>query len=239
MASHAATASAHFNETDPHGGTPHTHVIVPPITLKLILGALLFFTVLTVATAQLEVAIMNYFNILLPAWVNVAGAMLIATVKAVLVMAYFMQLRYDNPMNTIIMLFCFFAVGLFLMFTSIDLFTRDLVYKDKGTYVVAGGTYGGDKPLVAIRKEEWIAAWGPEKYAKLKEGLSHGKHGHGHAHDDHAHSAQQSRGAAAPSGALNTAAEKHDDHGHSHGEAKPAKDVHGDTPADSHGDGKH
>jgi cytochrome c oxidase subunit 4 len=235
MASHTANPAhphGHFNETDPHGGTPHTHVIVPPITLRLILAALLFFTVLTVGTAQLEVAIMNYFNILLPAWINVAGAMLIATIKAVLVMAYFMQLRYDNPMNTIAMLFCFVAVGLFLMFTSIDLFTRDLVYKEKGTYVVAGGTYGGDKSLVAVRKDEWITKWGPEKYAKLKEGLSHGKHGgHGAAHDA-GHSAQQSRDAQGPTGALNTAPEKHDAHGGAHAQPKgekPAADAHGDT----------
>ncbi len=234
MASHTANPAHHFNETDPHGGTPHTHVIVPPITLRLILAALLFFTVLTVATAQLEVAIMDYFNIVLPAWINVAGAMFIATIKAVLVMAYFMQLRYDNPMNTIAMLFCFVAVGLFLMFTSIDLFTRDLVYKEKGTYVVEGGTFDAGKPVVELRKEYWISEWGPEKYAKLKEGLSHGKHGgHGAAHDE-GHSAQQSRKADGPSGALSTAAEKHDDHGGAHAEPK------GEKPAtDSHGDTKH
>jgi cytochrome c oxidase subunit 4 len=233
MASHTANPAqphGHFDETDPHGGTPHTHVIVPPITLRLILAALLFFTVLTVGTAQLEVAIMNYFNIVLPGWINVTGAMLIATIKAVLVMAYFMQLRYDNPMNTIAMLFCFVAVGLFLMFTSIDLFTRDLVYKEKGTYVVTGGTYGGDKPLVAVRKDEWITKWGPEKYAKLKEGLSHGKHG-GAAHDE-GHSAQQARKADGPTGALSTTVEKHDDHGH----AAPKGEK---SAAESHGDTKH
>ncbi len=226
MASHAAHALAsNFDESDPHGGTPHTHVIVPPITLKLILGALLFFTVLTVATAQLEVWIMDYFHILLPAWLNVAGAMAIATVKAILVMAYFMQLRYDNPMNTVIMLFCFFAVGLFLMFTSIDLFTRDLIYKDKGTYVVEGGTFGGDKPLATMRREEWMTKWGPEKYAQLKAGLAHHAHGHEEAGGK---SGGLSGGLSGITGALSTTSPAEHGHGDSHGTSKH-DEVHQDT----------
>ncbi|MFO0858079.1 MAG: cytochrome C oxidase subunit IV family protein [Phycisphaerales bacterium] len=242
MTTHAHSAQ-NFDETDPHGGTPHTHVIVPPITLRLILGALLAFTVLTVATAQLESWIMSYFAISLPAWLNVAGAMLIATVKAVLVMAYFMQLRYDNPMNTIIMLFCFFAVGLFLLFTSLDLFTRDRVYDYKGTYAIQGGTWGTDKPLTQVRKEEFIKKLGTEivgekaddaaklaagekRYNELGATLLHG-HGHHGEHEATASTASHSRALKGMTGALEATAggseHGHDAHaGESHGEAKPA-----------------
>jgi hypothetical protein len=83
--------------------------------------------------------------------------MSIAVVKSLLVMAYFMQLRYDNPINTVAMLFCFFALGLFLMFTGLDLFTRGWVYDFKSGPVVAGGTGKGvtganDQPMVTAAK---------------------------------------------------------------------------------------
>lgn len=247
MASHAAHSDSHaFNETDPHGGTPHAHVIVPPITLRLVLGALLAFTVLTVATAQIESWIMGYFHIVLPNWINVAGAMLIAAVKAALVMAYFMQLRYDNPMNTIVMLFCFFGVGLFLLFTSLDLFTRDRVYEFKGTYAIQGGTWGGDKPLTEYRKEEYIKQLGAEivgekaddaaklaagekRYHEVGATLLHG-HGHHGEESPTTSTPNYSRPLKGLTGALEATASSDDEGGHesgshakpAHSEAKPA-----------------
>lgn len=139
--SHSASNAAH---ADSHGhDESHSHVIVGPGTLRTILVFLLFFTVLTVAFAELEVYIEHSMGILLPWWVNVIGAMAIAVVKSILVMAYFMQLKYDNPLNTLVMLFCFFALGLFLMFTGLDLFSRGLVYDFKSGPVIAGGTGAG------------------------------------------------------------------------------------------------
>ncbi|MFN5946653.1 MAG: cytochrome C oxidase subunit IV family protein [Phycisphaerae bacterium] len=222
MAHAAHSHDSHAGGHEEH----HAHVIVPPITLKLVLGVLLGLTVLTVATAQLEVWAMNYFNILLPAWINVTGAMLIATVKAVLVMAYFMQLRYDNPMNTVVMLFTFFAVGLFLFFTSLDLFTRDRVYDYKSTVVVAGGT--GERvglpsgtPLVVGMKQKAVEKLGAERYEYVKSHLHHGKHGHG-GEDTTVSSANRSR----PRVGLTAPATAHgDDHGESH-ESKPAGGSH-------------
>ncbi len=250
MTTHAPSAHSahHFDESDPHGGTPHTHVIVPPITLRLILGALLAFTVLTVATAQLESWIMSYFSISLPAWLNVAGAMLIASVKAALVMAYFMQLRYDNPMNTIIMLFCFFAVGLFLLFTSLDLFTRDRVYEFKGTYAIQGGTWGTDKPLTQVKKEDYIKRLGTEvvgekaddaaklaagekRYQEIGATLLHG-HGHHGAHEAAHSTASHSRPLKGMTGALEASAGGAGAHGH---DASHSSDSHSDTkPKDGH-----
>lgn len=177
-----AHTAHHFNESNPHGEQHHGHPIIPPITLTTVLGILLFFTVLTVGLAQFEVWIQGYFHIVLPHWVNIAIAMSIATVKAVMVMAIFMQLRYDNRMNTVVMLFTFFAVGLFLFFSGLDLFTRDRVTPWKAQYVVQGGTgfmvsQANNKPIVEAAKDRAITHWGPEKYERIRAATLHGHEG--------------------------------------------------------------
>ena len=145
--SHAANTPRAFDEVDPHGqhlhGQHESHVIVGPFLLRSVLAVLLLFTVLTVGFAQAEIAIQNWLGFELPWWINVVGAMSIAVVKSLLVMAIFMQLKYDNPINTVAMLFCFFALGLFLLFTGLDLFTRGWIYEFKAPQVVAGGTGQG------------------------------------------------------------------------------------------------
>jgi cytochrome c oxidase subunit 4 len=150
-----------FNELDPHGASAHgqheSHAIVGPFTLRLVLGILLFFTLLTVGQAQAEVWISHALDIELPKWINVSIVLSIATVKALLVMAYFMQLRYDNPLNTIVMLFCFFGFALFLGFTSLDLFNRDTVYDFRSGQIIEGGTgttvkTANGKPMVEAAK---------------------------------------------------------------------------------------
>ncbi|MBS0196359.1 MAG: cytochrome C oxidase subunit IV family protein [Planctomycetes bacterium] len=149
-----------FDETDPHGqhlhGQHESHVIVGPFTLRTVLIVLLMLTALTVGFAQAEIAIQNWLGIELPWWINVVGAMSIAVVKSLLVMAFFMQLKYDNPINTVLMLFCFFALGLFLMFSGLDLFSRGLVYDFKAGPVIAGGT--GSKVVTADGKPMVVAA---------------------------------------------------------------------------------
>src|SRR5262245_23445022 len=152
--SHAPAASAElFDELDPHGFDKghkhgHGHVIVGPFTLRSILVLLLMFTVLTVFLAQAEVWAQNYFHIVLPWWVNVFGAMTIAVIKALLVMAFFMQLKYDNPINTVLMCFTFAALAIFLGFSGMDLFNRAAVDPLRDTPKIAGGDYDGGKPLV-------------------------------------------------------------------------------------------
>lgn len=118
----------------------HGHVIVKWQTLVVVLGALLFFTALTVAITQAEIWVSGTFGIELPHWINIAGAMSIATVKAVLVCAFFMQLRYDKALHTFAMLFCIVGVGLFLTFVIIDLNERDHIRPYKAQYEKAGGT---------------------------------------------------------------------------------------------------
>ncbi|GMV26499.1 MAG: hypothetical protein AMXMBFR58_25300 [Phycisphaerae bacterium] len=131
-----------FDEGDPHGfgkGHHHGHIIMSATTLRMVLVVLLVFTVATVAAAQFEMWAQSFFDIVLPRWVNVAVALSIATVKSALVLLYFMQLRYDNPINTIVFLFTLFAFALFLGFTVLDLGHRDTIYSYKAGEVTPGG----------------------------------------------------------------------------------------------------
>lgn len=172
---HTPAAHESFNELDPHGFEGHgqhaSHVIVGPFTLRTVLAFLLLFTVLTVALAQLETAIMGWFDITLPWWVNVAVAMSIAVVKAIMVMAYFMQLKYDNPINTVLMLFTFGALAIFLFFTGLDLFSRGAVDPIKQSQIHAGGTGSGitskpNQPVSGGAKDRFLDYLAVLEYAR-------------------------------------------------------------------------
>ena len=117
----------------------HGHVIVPKRVLLTVLGVLMFFTLLTVGAAQAEQWISHTFDVVIPQWVNVAVALSIATIKSIIVVMFFMQLKYDSPLNSIVMGFTFFAVGLFFFFTMIDLGNRDAIYPYKSGEIQRGG----------------------------------------------------------------------------------------------------
>ena len=144
---HADTHIEHHSaehDLDPHGAQHgHEHVILSWQLLVGILMALFALTALTVFTAQAEVWIMDTWNIEIPRWVNIVGAMSIATVKALLVALFFMQLKYDKPLNGIVMLFCLFCVWLFLMFSMIDLGNRDKILEYKAEVPSLGGSGAG------------------------------------------------------------------------------------------------
>ena len=125
---------------DDHGHEEHHHFIADWRMQVSILALLLFFTFLTVAFFRVETWVEIAFGIHLPGWVNIVGAMSIATVKGVLVAAYFMQLRYDKVLNTFVLLFCLLCVGLFLAFSMIDLGSRHLVNPIAAGEISQGGT---------------------------------------------------------------------------------------------------
>ncbi len=134
-----------WDPTDPHGINPHDdahegHFVADWRMQIGILALLLFFTLMTVGFYNLEQWIESSFQIMLPKWINIAGAMSIATVKALLVAAFFMQLKYDKALNTFVMLFCLFCVGLFLTFTMIDLGSRGWIDPARAPQITAGGT---------------------------------------------------------------------------------------------------
>lgn len=216
----SGSAGATFDESDPHGfghGHHHGHIIMSSLTLRTVLIILLLFTGLTVAAAQFEVWAQVYFSIELPRWVNVVVALSIATIKSALVLLYFMQLRYDNPINTIVFLFTLFAFALFLGFTVMDLAGRDTVYAYKAGEQVKGGlglsrktgerneqgermseTISGSIVVHARAKylENLAAELGDMELAReefaRREADAHGhKHAHGHkraSSSDHNHS---------------------------------------------------
>ncbi|MDX2131686.1 MAG: cytochrome C oxidase subunit IV family protein [Planctomycetota bacterium] len=238
---HASHPVAPFDQTDPHGTGSHaSHVIVGPMALRTVLAILLVFTALTVGFAQAEQWAASYFNVSLPGWINIVGAMTIATIKAVLVMAIFMQLRYDNALNTLIMAVTFSALAIFVGMTAIDLLGRDRVYEFKSGQITPGGT--GDqvatangRPMVVAAKERYLGvlrerviAMHPEladaanaaaldarvqaMYLEHKGIIKHSAH---HAHDDDGlNTPNRTRPRTGLSGSLQTDAPAHDDHSH-------------------------
>lgn len=163
----SAHTAGHAAGYTPHGHGDHGHTIVPIITLRLVLASLLFFTVLTVFLSRGEAWLSNFLNFDIPQWVNVVIALSIATVKTAIVVLYFMQLKYDNPLNAMIFIFTLLTVAFFLGFTMIDLGNRQTIDRFKGVSISPGGTgLRGDGPIT-VRAQE---------FARLE-----GHHAHHHA----------------------------------------------------------
>lgn len=90
----------------------HHHLMSLKTHLKVFV-ALLVLTVVTVAVAQFHFGIFG-----------TAIAILIATMKAVLVMGWFMHLKYDGVMNRLIFATGFFFLFLFVLICLLDIYTR-------------------------------------------------------------------------------------------------------------------
>ena len=101
--------STDFSQTHHHGG---------PKLYAAVLAALLVLTGITVTA--------SYIDFGSPA-VNVVVALAIASIKASLVALYFMHLRYDKPLLSIIFVSGLFFLGLLLMLTMVDVGSRDSV----------------------------------------------------------------------------------------------------------------
>lgn len=116
----------HDDKNDNHSSHKH-HVTPIPVYLRTF-GALIFLTVLTVVTSYFDFGIMN-----------LAIAMAIAATKAILVMLFFMQLKYDNLGNKVTFLSSFVFLGIFLALTSADFLFRPDVQAMKVESVAATG----------------------------------------------------------------------------------------------------
>ena len=82
-------------------------------TYLTVLIALLVLTVITVGTAQVDFGKLNVFF-----------AMFIATVKAGLVLMYFMHLKYDDKLYQLIFGSAVFFVVVLYLFSELDIATR-------------------------------------------------------------------------------------------------------------------
>lgn len=97
--------SAHDHSDDGHD---FAHPMPIPVLLAVFV-ALVTLTIITVGQASFD---MGSFD--------VAIVMIIATIKAGLVIAFFMHLAYDKPFNIVVFLSSFVFVGLFVIFTLSD-----------------------------------------------------------------------------------------------------------------------
>jgi cytochrome c oxidase subunit IV len=101
----------------------HGHHISSTRMLVSVFGSLIFLTILTVATSRLD---LGGFNVPL--------AMVIASVKAALVVGFFMALKYDNRVNALVFAVGILFVAVFLSFTLLDTMLRgDLPNTTEGT----------------------------------------------------------------------------------------------------------
>jgi caa(3)-type oxidase subunit IV len=174
---------SHAAEFDEYGHKDHGHVIVSLFTLRFVLIALLICTLLTSGSAWAEEAIASTFHVVIPQWVNAFVALSIAIVKTALVVGFFMQLKYDNPMNTIIFVFTILTVFSFLGFTSLDLCNRDSIDRFKNVYAYPGGDLSaGPGTFVkdAVPVESIVVR--AQRIAAANPDPSH--HAEGHAPDD-------------------------------------------------------
>ena len=102
---------------DEHQGPGHI------ISFKYTLGtflALMVLTVVTVGVAQFDLGSMD-----------MPVALLVAGVKATLVCLFFMHLRWDRPINTLVLIGSIFFVVLFLIITMFDT-GQNVELKDDG-----------------------------------------------------------------------------------------------------------
>jgi len=99
--------------TDSHADPEHNELahVCPKSILMSTGGILLFLTATTVWAARLD-----FGNVDL--WV----AMIIATIKATLVVLFFMHLRYDKPFHAVIFISSLVFVSIFIGFALMDNF---------------------------------------------------------------------------------------------------------------------
>ena len=103
------TQHEHGHTHDGHDdGAVHVHISGVNAYL-VIFAALVFFTILTVALSYIH---LGPFNL--------AIAIVIATIKATLVVLYFMHLKYDSKFNALVFVGTLCFVGVFLAFTIFD-----------------------------------------------------------------------------------------------------------------------
>ena len=91
----------------------HEHHVIPFQVLARVAVALLILTVLTVATSRMHLGVLA-----------APVAFTIAIVKALLVMGYFMGLKYDVKSNRLIFAAGFFFLLLLFFICALDLYTR-------------------------------------------------------------------------------------------------------------------
>jgi cytochrome c oxidase subunit 4 len=90
-----------------------SHHIIPMKVLLKVFGGLVILTILTVAVAQLDLGVLD-----LPVALGIAG------MKSALVVLFFMALKYDQGVNSMVFTIGTVFVVIFLSFTFLDVAFR-------------------------------------------------------------------------------------------------------------------
>jgi len=143
----------------------HSHYLVPlPVYFKTLV-ALLILTIVTVGASYIDFGKANIFV-----------ALGIASLKASLVMMFFMGLKYDTLINRAFILSSFLALGIFFFYCAIDLWTRKPGVPVKVTSVAAALSLDDLKALAKSTPE--MLAKGKESY-DVNCAVCHGPQGQG------------------------------------------------------------
>lgn len=100
--------SASHSSIRPEDGEVHAHVS----SWQLYVGILIALMVLTALTVGISFIHLGKLNLMV--------AVFIATIKASLVVTYFMHLKHDNRFNALVFLSSMFFVAIFLIYTFND-----------------------------------------------------------------------------------------------------------------------
>lgn len=109
---------SHHDHADHDDGAVHAHVS-PTLFYVGIFAALVVLTIVTVGISYVHLG---------PA--NLAVAVVIASIKAALVVAFFMHLRWDNRFNALIFVCSLGFIGIFFAYTFADTGWREKQYND-------------------------------------------------------------------------------------------------------------
>jgi cytochrome c oxidase subunit IV len=144
---HANSHDAHAGHDHGHDeddGAVHVHIGSNQSYIGIFL-ALIFLTFMTVKV--------SYYDF---GSANIVIAMLIATMKASLVAAFFMHLRYDKLFNTLAFLGSFLFLAVFILLTYDDLGNRGKVDPDYGGMVntQTGAAAPGGEPATTATQDD-------------------------------------------------------------------------------------
>lgn len=114
-----------------HDGHGDGHDFAHPMPVPMLLAVFVALTVLTIITVAQASFDFGSYDVLI--------VMVIATIKATLVGAFFMHLAHDKPFNIIVFVGSFVFVALFLIFTMSDskLTSKDFIAVDDAVPVSA------------------------------------------------------------------------------------------------------
>lgn len=105
---------------NPHNAHDHgEHHVMPLKVYFAVFGALLVLTAITIGVSLLQMGLV--------------AAIAVATVKAALVMGYFMHLKYDDRFYSVIVLSALFCIFCFFLLTFLDFTGRGLTIPEEET----------------------------------------------------------------------------------------------------------